>query len=140
MRDPGVPIPESMARRLRGIATNLDTDTGLYQNQVAADPSNGYRATDVPLFAPAHPRWEFVFQPRYAAYRNLIEPWWKVLPSLARKGRRPETWDELREAVGRATAYWNRHRHPFLRGRRRRHRPRRQPGIAAVPGGRSPAG
>jgi hypothetical protein len=26
------------------------------------------------LFAAAHPRWEFVFQPKYAAYLNLIEP------------------------------------------------------------------
>ena len=33
-----------------------------------------------------------------------------------------------------ATAYWNKHRHPFVWGRRRRHRPRRRPGIAAVPG------
>ena len=26
------------------------------------------------LFAVVHPRWEFVFQPKYAAYLNLIEP------------------------------------------------------------------
>jgi len=26
------------------------------------------------LWALAHPRWEFVFQPTYAAYLNLIEP------------------------------------------------------------------
>jgi hypothetical protein len=37
------------------------------------------------------------------------------------------------EAVERATAYWNAHRHPFVWGQRRRHRPKRQPGIAAVP-------
>ena len=43
----------------------------------------------------AHPRWEFVFQPKYAAYLNLIEPWWKVLRSLALKGRRFETWEEI---------------------------------------------
>ena len=47
------------------------------------------------LFALAHPRWEFVFQPTYAAYLNLIEPWWKVLRSLALKGRRFETWAEV---------------------------------------------
>jgi transposase len=29
------------------------------------------------LFSLAHPRWEFVFPPKYAAYLNLIEPWWK---------------------------------------------------------------
>jgi transposase len=93
-----------------------------------------HRTTDVLLFALAYPRWEFVFQPTYAAYLNLIEPWWKVLKSLALKGRRFKTWDEVREAVAGATSYWNKHRHPFVWGRRRRHRPRRQPGIAAVPG------
>ena len=80
------------------------------------------------LFALAHPRWEFVFQPKYAAYLNLIEPWWKILRSLALKGRRFETWPEIEEAVRRATAYWNEHKHPFLWGRRRRHRTARRPG------------
>ncbi len=58
------------------------------------DNLNTHHATDVLLFALAHPRWEFVFQPTYAAYRNLIEPWWKTLRSLALKGRcarRPPT-------------------------------------------------
>ena len=59
------------------------------------DNLNAHRATDVLLFALAHPRWEFVFQPTYAAYLNLIEPWWKVLRSLALKGRRFETWEEV---------------------------------------------
>jgi hypothetical protein len=27
-----------------------------------------------------------VFQPKYAAYLNLIEPWWKILRSLALVG------------------------------------------------------
>ena len=49
---------------------------------------NIHGGMDVLLFALAHPRWEFVFQPKYAAYLNLIEPWWKVLRSLALKGRR----------------------------------------------------
>lgn len=34
-----------------------------------------HKAADVLLFALAHPWWEFVFQPTYAAYLNLIEPW-----------------------------------------------------------------
>jgi transposase len=99
-----------------------------------------HRAVDVLLFALAYARWEFVFQPKYAAYLNLIEPWWKVLRSRALKGRRFETWEEVCQAVAAATAYWNRHRHPFVWGRRRRHRRRRQPGIAAVPGVRGLAG
>lgn len=104
------------------------------------DNLNAHRAPDVLLFSLAHPRWEFVFQPKYAAYLNLIEPWWKVLRSLALKGRRFETWEGICQAVAAATTYWNKYRHPFVWGRRRRHRPRRQPGIAAVPGIRAIAG
>jgi transposase len=97
------------------------------------DNLSAHRATDILLFALAHPRWEFVFQPKYAAYLNLIEPWWKILRSLALKGQRFETWEQICTAVQAATAYWNAHRHPFIWGRRRRHRPRRQPGIARLP-------
>ena len=97
------------------------------------DNLNVHRATDVLLFLLAHPRWEFVFQPKYAAYLNLIEPWWKVLRSLALKGRRFESWEEVCQAVEAATAYWNKHKHPLVWGQRRRHRPRRKPGIAAAP-------
>ncbi len=97
------------------------------------DNLSAHRATDVLLFSLAHPRWEFVFQPVYAAYLNLIEPWWKVLRSLALKGRRFESWDEIERAISGATTYWNAHRHPFVWGRRRRHRPHRQPGIALLP-------
>jgi transposase len=97
------------------------------------DNLSAHRATDVLLFSLAHPRWEFVFQPVYAAYLNLIEPWWKVLRSLALKGRRFETWDEIAQAVEAATTYWNAHRHPFVWGRRRRHRPKRKPGLALAP-------
>jgi len=100
---------------------------------VILDNLSAHHATDVLLFALGHPRWEFVFQPKYAAYLNLIEPWWKVLRSLALKGRRFETWDELCEAISRATAYWNAHRHPFVWGRRRRHQPRRASGIGLLP-------
>jgi hypothetical protein len=98
-----------------------------------ADNLSSHRAPDVLLFLLAHPRWEMVFQPKYAAYLNLIEPWWKVLRSLALAGRRFETWDEVVEAIAQATDYWDAHRHPFLWGQRRRHRPRRQPGIALLP-------
>ena len=97
------------------------------------DNLSTHRAMDVLLWALAHPRWEFVFQPTYAAYLNLIEPWWKILRSLALKGKRFETWAEVRQAVERATTYWNAHRHPFVWGRRRRHRPRRRAGIGRMP-------
>ena len=96
------------------------------------DNLSTHRASDVLLFSLAHPRWEFVFQPKYAAYLNLIEPWWKVLRSLALKGRRFESWEEICEAIRAATAYWNAHRHPFVWGRRRRHQARRRPGVAQL--------
>lgn len=85
------------------------------------DNLQAHRAPDVLLFSLAYPRWEFVFQPTYAAYRNRIEPWWKVLRSLALKGRRFETWEQVCAAVEKAAAYWNGHKHPFVWGRRRRH-------------------
>lgn len=97
------------------------------------DNLSTHRAVDVLLFQLAHPRWEFVFQPVYAAYLNLIEPWWKILRALALKGRRFESWAEICQAVAGATAYWNAHKHPFVWGRRRCHHPRRQPGIALRP-------
>jgi hypothetical protein len=100
------------------------------------DQLSAHRATAPPMSCSL--RWpirahEFVFQPKYAAYLNLIEPWWKILRSLALKGRRFETWEQICVAVEAATAYWNAHRHPFHWGHRRRHRPRRQPGIALLP-------
>jgi transposase len=75
-------------------------ETEVERTYVILDNLQAHRAPDVLLFSLAHPRWEFVFRPKYAPDLNLIEPWWKVL----------------------------------RRGRHRRRRPRRRPGIAAVPG------
>ncbi len=97
------------------------------------DNLSTHSAVDVLLFNLAHPRWEFVFQPKYAAYLNLIEPWWKVLRSLALKGRRFDMWPEIEQAVAKATLYWNAHKHPFIWGRRRRHRTPKRFGVAALP-------
>jgi hypothetical protein len=77
------------------------------------DHLTGHRATEVLLFSLAHPRWACVFQPIYAASRNLIEPWWKGPRSLALKGRRFEMWEHVCQAIEAATPYWNAHRHPF---------------------------
>jgi hypothetical protein len=92
-----------------------------------------HRAVDVLLWAWAHPRWEFVFQPTRAAYLNLIEPWWKILRSLTFPGRQFTTWEHVCQAVAAATDYWNAHRHPFHWGRRPRRRPARAAGIACLP-------
>ena len=108
-------------------------DPAVERVDAVLDNLNIHGAPDVLLFSLLHPRWEFVFQPKYAAYLNLIEPWWESLRSLALKGRRFEAWAEIDQAVARATAYGNDHRHPFVWGRRRRHRQSRRRGIAAVP-------
>lgn len=47
---------------------------GLAVNAILDNPQS-HRVTDVLLFSLAHPRWQFVFQPKYAVYLNLIEPW-----------------------------------------------------------------
>ena len=100
---------------------------------VILDNLNTHKAYDVLFFSLTHPRWEFVFQPKYAAYLNLIEPWCKTLKSLALKGRRFETWEEIEAAIAKATIYWNEHRHPYIWGRRRRHRPAKRLGVAGMP-------
>jgi hypothetical protein len=58
----------------------VDTWIGPETERIYAvlDNLSMHRATDVLLFGLTHPRWEFVFQPTYAAYLNLIEPWWKT--------------------------------------------------------------
>jgi transposase len=110
-------------------------DSGHHGLRMGTSPDNlsMRRALDVLLFALAHPRWAFVFQPKYAAYLNLIEPWWKTLRSLALAGRFFETWEQIEEAIEKAKDYWNAHRHPYVWGRRRRHRAARRPGIGAIP-------
>jgi len=97
------------------------------------DNLSTHRATDVLLWSLAHPRWEFVFQPTSAAYLNLIEPWWKILRSLALKGRRFDTWEAIARAVDQATASWNTHRHPFVWGGRKRRPSARRAGIDHLP-------
>lgn len=97
------------------------------------DNLSTHRARDVLLFSLAFPRWAFVFQPTSAAYLNLIVPWWKTLRSLALKGKRFETWEEIEAAVAKATDDWNAQKHPYVWGRRRRHRPVRQAGIGLLP-------
>ena len=62
----------------------------------------------------AWPEIQLQLLPKYAPWLNLIEPWWKQLRSLALKGRRFESTEELEEALFAALAYWNTHRHPYL--------------------------
>lgn len=61
----------------------------------------------------AWPEIQLQFIPKYAAWLNLIEPWWKQLRSLALKGQRFENLAELTRALNAALAYWNAHCHPY---------------------------
>ena len=56
------------------------------------------------------------------------------LQDQPRSGRPPTySAEQIGEVIAVATAYWNAHRHPFVWGRRRRHKPRRQTGLARLP-------
>jgi transposase len=73
-----------------------------------------HKTLDGRLWLLAHARVRFLFQPTYAPWLNLIEPWWKTLRSLALKGRRFDTLAQLVMAIDLATSYWNCHRHPYV--------------------------
>ncbi len=106
---------------------------GVLRVSAILDNLSTHRAPDVLRWALAHPRWAFVFPPTSAASLNLSEPWGKILRALALKGKRFATWAAVCQAVEQATSYGTAHRHPFIWGRRRRHRPRRRAGIGRVP-------
>jgi transposase len=73
-----------------------------------------HKTMDVRLWLLAHPRVRFLFQPTYAPWLNLIEPWWKTLRSLALKGRCFDNLAQIVDAIDLATFYWNCHRHPYI--------------------------
>jgi len=73
-----------------------------------------HTSRQVRLALAAWPEVQIQFIPKYACWLNLIEPWWKQLKSLALKGRRFETLDELNQALLAALEYWNDHRHPYI--------------------------
>lgn len=77
------------------------------------DNLSTHKTLDVLLWTLAHPRVRFLFQPTYAPWLNLIEPWWKTLRSLALKGRCFLDASQIIAAIARATDYWNCHRHPY---------------------------
>ena len=71
-----------------------------------------------------------------AQVRRLSQPDRAVVEDPALAGAGGPALRDLggdRRGDPRATAYWNAHRHPFVWGKRRRHRPRRSPGIALLP-------
>lgn len=77
------------------------------------DNLSTHKTIDVLLWALLQPRVRFLFQPTYAPWLNLIEPWWKTLRALALKGRCFADHEAVRLAIDQATDYWNEHRHPY---------------------------
>ena len=80
---------------------------------IILDNLNVHKTLDVQLWALAHERVRFLFQPTYAPWLNLIEPWWKTLRNLALRGRSFTAVEQMAEAIQAATAYWHDHRHPY---------------------------
>ena len=73
-----------------------------------------HTSRQVKLALAAWPEVQILFLPKYACWLNLIEPWWKQLKSLALKGRRFETLEEITQALEEAVDYWNVYRHPYV--------------------------
>jgi transposase len=73
-----------------------------------------HQSRDVKTALLAWPEIQLQFIPKYACWLNLIEPWWKQLRSLALKGRRFETLEELTTSLQEALAYWNDHKRPYI--------------------------
>jgi len=73
-----------------------------------------HTSRQVQLALAAWPEIQVLFLPKYACWLNLIEPWWKQLKSLALKGNRFESLDEIIQALYEAVEYWNAHRRPYI--------------------------
>jgi transposase len=94
---------------LEKIVTEFPADRWL----IVEDNLSIHTSRQTRLALAAWPEIQIQFIPKYACWLNLIEPWFKQLRSLALKGRRFETLDELTEALNAALDYWNAHRHPY---------------------------
>jgi hypothetical protein len=80
---------------------------------IIEDNLSAHTSRETQLALLAHPEIQVQFIPKYAGWLNLIEPWWKQIRSLALKGRRFETLEELKCVLEAALADWNDHRHPY---------------------------
>jgi len=83
-----------------------------------------HHSRDVKTALLAWPEIQIQFIPKYASWLNLIEPWWKQLRSLALKGRRFETIEELAASLLAGVDYWNAHKHPYHWKKRPQEQPR----------------
>jgi len=72
---------------------------------------------DTMLWNWGHPRFHFVPLPKAAAWRNLIEGFWKILKQRALAGRARGSVAEVEAALRAGVADWNQRPTPFLWGR-----------------------
>jgi transposase len=80
---------------------------------IIEDNLSTHVSRETKLALAAWPEIRIHFIPKYACWLNLIEPWWKQLRSLALKGKRFESLDELTNALIAALDYWNAHCYPY---------------------------
>jgi transposase len=80
---------------------------------VILDNLSSHKTLYVLLWVWGHRRFALHFQPTYAPWLNLMEPWWKKLKHLALDGSAYTCPSHLGEAIAAATAYWNSHKHPY---------------------------
>jgi hypothetical protein len=73
-------------RRSQDFITFLDQVLRVWPREdlvLILDNLSIHKSMSVKLWALAHQRVRFLFQPTYAPWLNLIEPWWKTLRSIA---------------------------------------------------------
>lgn len=119
----------SHIRLLEHVITTFPADRWL----LIEDNLSTHKGRETQTALLAWPEIQVLFLPKYAAWLNLIEPWWKQLASLALKGRRFETVPQLEQAIRAGLDYWNQHKHPYTWKKR----PQEQP--LMLPGGLRPA-
>lgn len=94
---------------LEQVVTELPADRWL----IIEDNLSIHTSRQVQMALLAWPELQVQFIPKYACWLNLIEPWWKQLRSLALKGRRFETLEELMTSLQEALEYWKEHKRPY---------------------------
>lgn len=113
----GLALTQSHARRTRYEFIDLLNEMVLVWPEgnlvLILDNLSVHKTIEVRLWALAHPRVSFLFQPRYAPWLNLIEPWWKTLRHLALKGRSFDSLTAVESSIANATRYWNSVRKPY---------------------------
>jgi hypothetical protein len=106
-----------LRRTRREFITFLDRVTQVWPEGdlvLILDNLSVHKTLDVQLWALAHQRVRFLFQPTYSPWLNLIEPWWRTLRNLALKGRSFTQTKQMALAIQHGTAYWLAHRHPYV--------------------------